>query len=61
MPYLITRADHGFRVTSPHGVKAKHTTKAKAMAQVRLLQMKEHGITPRGGWRKTKAVIMRRR
>jgi len=35
-------------VTSPHGVKAKNTTKQKAAAQVRLLQGIEHGWKPTG-------------
>ena len=51
MPYKIRKVN-GYRVSSPHGVKAKRTTRAKAKRQVRLLQMKEHGITPKGGWRK---------
>ena len=42
MPYKIKKQGTGYSVTSPHGTKAKHTTLAKAKAQVRLLQMKEH-------------------
>ena len=41
MPYKITKVD-GHKVTSPHGVKAKSTSKKKAEAQVRLLQAIEH-------------------
>lgn len=53
MPYKISkRKGGGYKVTSPHGTKAKKTSKKKAIAQVRLLQMKEHGIVPEGGWRK---------
>ena len=52
MPYKITKTDGKFRVTSPHGVRAKGTTKAKAKAQVRLMQGVEHGMKPRG--RKTR-------
>lgn len=51
MPYSIRKNKQGgFTVRSPHGVKAKNTTKAKAEAQVRLLHAKEHGTlnTPRG-------------
>ena len=47
MPYKIRKVD-GYRVTSPHGVKAKGTSKAKAMRQVRLLQGVEHGWKPTG-------------
>ena len=45
MPYKIKKVD-GYRVSSPHGTKAKHTTKAKAKAQVRLLQGVKHGMVP---------------
>lgn len=47
MPYTKVKVD-GYRVSSPHGVKAKHTTKAKAEAQMRLLQGVEHGWKPTG-------------
>jgi len=46
MPYKIRKVD-GYRVTSPTGTKAKRTTKAKAKAQVRLLQGVKHGMIPR--------------
>lgn len=46
MPYKMTKAD-GYRVTSPHGIKAKHTTKAKAQSQMKLLRGVEHGMVPR--------------
>lgn len=53
MPYkIIKRKGWGYTVKSPHGTKAKKTTKKKAEAQVRLLQMKEHGVVPEGGWDK---------
>lgn len=53
MPVRITKLKSGkYRVSTPHGVHAKHTTKKKALAQERLLNMKEHGIVPEGGWRK---------
>jgi len=51
MPYKMRKVD-GYQVRSPHGVKAKHTTRAKGISQMRLLRMKEHGVTPKGGWRK---------
>ena len=43
MPYTIRKTKGGYSVKSPHGTKAKRTTKAKAKAQVRLLGMKAHG------------------
>jgi hypothetical protein len=46
MPYKMTKVD-GYRVTSPHGVKAKHTTKGRGAAQMRLLRGVEHGMVPR--------------
>lgn len=46
MPAKITKVD-GYRVSTPGGVKAKNTTKAKAKAQVRLLRGIEHGMKPR--------------
>ncbi len=52
MPVKITKiSGNRYRVSTPHGVKAKSTTKEKALAQERLLNMKEHGITPKGGWK----------
>lgn len=46
MPVRIRKVN-GFRVSTPGGVKAKHTTKAKAEAQARLLRGIEHGLVPR--------------
>lgn len=46
-PVKITKVD-GYRVSTPRGVKAKHTTKAKAKAQANLLQGVEHGWKPTG-------------
>ena len=48
MPYKIRKTDGKYRVSSPHGVKAKHTTKAKAERMVRLLRGVEHGWMPTG-------------
>ena len=45
MPVTIRKVD-GYRVSTPHGTKAKHTTKKKAKAQKRLLQGVEHGWKP---------------
>jgi hypothetical protein len=47
MPVKIRKVD-GYRVSTPHGVKAKHTTKAKAQKQRRLLNAVEHGWKPTG-------------
>jgi len=47
MPVKIKKVD-GYRVSTPHGVKAKHTTKAKAERQERLLNAVEHS-----DWRPT--------
>ena len=41
MPVKIKKVD-GYRVSTPHGVKAKHTTMMKAMKQKRLLNAVEH-------------------
>lgn len=42
MPYKISKSKGSYSVRSPHGTKAKHTTKAKAEAQTRLLRAIEH-------------------
>jgi len=47
MPVKIKKVD-GHRVSTPHGVKAKHTTKAKAKRQANLLRGVEHGWKPTG-------------
>lgn len=48
MPVRVTRSDGGYRVSTPGGVKAKRTTKAKAESQRRLLNAVEHGWKPTG-------------
>lgn len=48
MPTRITKVKGGYRVSTPGGVKAKETTKKKAIAQKRLLQGVEHGWKPTG-------------
>lgn len=48
MPVTIKKTDGKYRVSTPHGVKAKGTTKAKAEAQERLLNAVEHGWKPTG-------------
>jgi hypothetical protein len=43
MPVKIAKQKGGgYRVSTPNGVKAKHTTKGKAKAQERLLNAIEH-------------------
>ena len=46
MPSKVRKVRGGYQVRTPGGVKAKHTTKAKAAAQVRLLRGVEHGWHP---------------
>lgn len=47
MPVKTRKLKSGkYRVRTPGGVKAKGTTKAKAMAQKRLLNAVEHGWKP---------------
>lgn len=47
MPEKITSLGKGrYRVSTPHGVKAKSTTKEKAQAQARLLRAVDHGWKP---------------
>jgi hypothetical protein len=46
MPVSIQKDGAGYRVLTPSGVKAKHTTRKKAKAQERLLNAVEHGWKP---------------
>ena len=49
MPETIRKLPGGgYRVSTPGGVKAKHTTKEHAEAQARLLRGIDHGMVPRG-------------
>jgi len=44
MPARVSKNHNGtYRVATPGGTKAKHTTKARAEAQQRLLNALEHG------------------
>ncbi len=47
-PVKITKTDHKYKVSTPHGTKAKGTTLKKAKAQERLLNAVEHGWKPTG-------------
>jgi hypothetical protein len=59
MPYKTTPLKGGkVRVTSPHGVKAKSTTPAKAAAQERLLRGVEHGWKPDAARHALKKKVM---
>jgi len=46
MPYSISKSGSKYKVTSPHGTKAKGTTKAKAKRQANLLRAVKHGWKP---------------
>jgi hypothetical protein len=59
MPYTKRKVD-GYQVASPHGIKAKHTTSAKAERQMNLLRAVEHGWKPTGApARKRKKAVAR--
>lgn len=46
MPVTVRKKGKKYSVRTPHGVKAKSTTRKKAMAQKRLLNAVEHGWKP---------------
>lgn len=46
MPVSIAKVKGGYRVSTPHGIKAKKTSLRKAKAQRRLLNAVEHGWRP---------------
>jgi hypothetical protein len=46
MPYRIKRVGTKYKVVSPHGIRARGTTKGKAEKQVRLLRGLKHGFIP---------------
>lgn len=47
MPAKMTKNANGsYRVATPNGVHAKHTTKQNAQAQQRLLNAIDHGYKP---------------
>lgn len=53
MPIRTEKLKSGkFRNVEPGGkVLAKSTTKKKATAQERIINMIKHGVTPKGGWK----------
>jgi hypothetical protein len=59
VPVKIKKVKGGVRVSTPHGVKAKKTTMAKAKRQKRLLNAVEHGWKPTG--KKAKAITKARK
>jgi len=48
MPVKISKVKGGYRVSTPHGTKAKSTSRRKAEAQANLLRGVEHGWKPTG-------------
>ena len=46
MPVRVRKVRGGYRVSTPGGVKAMRTTKAKARRQANLLRGVEHGWKP---------------
>ena len=53
MPVKVSKIKGGYQVRTPNMVHAKHTTKAKAESQKRLLNAVEHNpsFKPRGSKR----------
>jgi hypothetical protein len=47
MPVSIRKKGDKYEVRTPHGVKAKRTTRQKAVRQKRLLDAIEHGYKPK--------------
>jgi len=55
MPAKVTKKANGkYEVSTPNGVHAKGTTKAKAESQQRLLNAIDHGWEPTGKKKKAK-------
>lgn len=48
MPVTVKKVKGGYKVSTPHGTKAKKTSKSKAKSQERLLNAVEHGWKPTG-------------
>lgn len=48
MPVSIKKTNGSYKVSTPSGVKAKGTTREKAMKQRNLLNAVEHGWKPTG-------------
>lgn len=54
MPVSIRKTKGGYKVSTPNGVKAKHTSLRKAQALKRLLNAVEHGWKPSNPSKKSK-------
>ena len=63
MPVSVSKKDGKFQVRTPGGVKAKGTTKSKALAQKRLLNAIENDpdFVPRARREAAKRIIKTRR
>ena len=48
MPVKVSKVKGGYQVRTPGGVKTKHTSKAKAEGQRRLLEGVDRGWKPTG-------------
>lgn len=48
MPVRVSKTNGSYRVSTPGGVKAKGTTKAKAKRQANLLRAVDQGWKPTG-------------
>lgn len=60
MPVRITKTKGGYRVSTPGGVKAKHTSLANAKKQERILNAAEHGIKFTGKKKKKRKTTKRK-
>ncbi len=47
MPAKITKVKGGYKVSTPNGTHAKHTTKENAIKQRNLLNAIDHGFKPK--------------
>ncbi len=53
MPVTIKKLKSGkYKVSTPNGVHAKGTSLEKAKKQRTIINMKEAGVEPKGGWKK---------
>jgi Zn/Cd-binding protein ZinT len=51
MPYKVSGSDLLHYKDGKWSVKQHCSSHANAVEAMQLLQMKEHGVTPKGGWR----------
>ena len=54
MPYRVEGKNLMHKKGGKWSVKQHCSSPTNAKKAMRLLQMKEHGVTPKGGWRKKK-------